>query len=202
MSAPGTASSSRVRFLVLLGTILFLALVVRLPQIGVAGLWNDEAIVAAVAEHPVEVLLEDVRGDAHPPLFFVIAHLVRMAVGFEGWTEAGIRAISLFFGMVSIAVIYKVGQQMISDRAGVLAAFLLALSPMHVHYSREGRNYALLMLLILLAMSGVAALHRRPRQRPHRMGPAALGEPVSVPGSVVTGGNDPRRAAPGPEFHL
>ena len=145
--------------------IILIALALRLPGYGESGLWNDEAIVAAMAEQPFPELLEKVRRDAHPPLFFVIEKFIRMGLGFEGWTEAGVRAISLVFGILTIPVIFLIGRQMISNRAGLLAAFLLAISPMHVHYSREGRNYMLLMLLVMLAMSCVVSMYRRPNMR-------------------------------------
>ncbi len=149
----------------LLGVILLLAFSVRIPDIGKAGLWNDEAIVAAVAERPFGELLRKVRQDAHPPLFFILQRFVRLAVGFDGWTEGAARSISLFFGIISIAVIYGVGRQMMSKKAGLLAAFLLAVNPMHIHYSREARNYALLILLTLLAMLCVVLMHQRPKLR-------------------------------------
>ena len=145
--------------------IILIALAIRLPGFGESGLWNDEAIVAAVAEQPIPEILEKVRQDAHPPLFFIIQRFVRIGLGFEGWTESGVRAISLVFGILTIPVIFLIGRQMISTRAGVLAAFLLTISPMHVHYSREGRNYMLLMLLVMLAMSCVVSMYRRPSMR-------------------------------------
>ncbi len=148
-----------------LAIIVLIALALRLPGFGESGLWNDEAIVAAVAEHPFPELLEEVRRDAHPPLFFIIERFIRLGLGFEGWTEAGVRAISLVLGIITILVIFLVGRQMISNRTGLLAAFLLAISPMHVHYSREGRNYTLLILLVIMAMSCVVSMYRRPNVR-------------------------------------
>ena len=67
--------------------IILIALALRLPGIGDSGLWNDEAIVAAVAEHPLPKLYEEVRRDAHPPLFFVIERFIYWFHGHAHETE-------------------------------------------------------------------------------------------------------------------
>lgn len=52
------------------------------------------------------------------------------------------RVAAAIFGLLTIALVWR-----IDARSGVVAAMLLAVSPLHVYYSREARSYALLMLL-------------------------------------------------------
>lgn len=61
------------------------------------------------------------------------------------------RAIPAISGVLSVAALYALGKRLLGQSTGLLAAFLLAISPMHVYYSREGRGYALLTLFGLLA---------------------------------------------------
>ncbi len=68
-------------------------------------------------------------------------------------------------GILTIWVIYAAGARLISRRAGLLAAFLLAVNPLHIHYSREARNYSLLMLLVTASLPFAASLYRQPRLR-------------------------------------
>src|SRR5690606_28284403 len=50
-----------------------------------------------------------------------------------------------------------------SARAGIAAAALLALSPIHVWHSQYGRHYSLLVLLVLLSTACFVKLWREPR---------------------------------------
>ncbi|MBN1879024.1 glycosyltransferase family 39 protein [bacterium] len=139
------------RFL-LLGAILLLAFLVRYPGLGLYGLWRDELIGARYAELPVTTLLESLKQDVHPPLFFLLQKIQFYIVGYDAWTEGNIRFLPLIIGLITIVVIFFAGERLISPRAGYIAAFLLAINPMHVHYSREARNYCLLILLVLLTI--------------------------------------------------
>lgn len=62
------------------------------------------------------------------------------------WIMPG-RVAAAIFGLLTIALVWR-----IDERAGLIAAMLLAVSPLHVYYSREARSYALLMLLTALLM--------------------------------------------------
>jgi 4-amino-4-deoxy-L-arabinose transferase-like glycosyltransferase len=155
------ASSTPVRWRLWawLGLILTLASVLRLAQLGGQGLWSDECLTANWAGLPWGQIGAAVQADNNAPLFF---YLEKLSLALFGNGEAALRLLPALVGIVTVGLIYWVGRTLLSARAGLLAAFLLAISPMHVYYSREGRNYVLLGLLCLL----VAALGDAVRVRP------------------------------------
>ncbi len=45
-------------------------------------MWNDELFTVRAAQQSVPVMLEMVRGDVHPPLYFLLAHYwIQLAPG-------------------------------------------------------------------------------------------------------------------------
>lgn len=88
----------------------------------------------------------------------------------RGWVLLGqsafvVRLASVFLGVLNIAGIFQLGQQAGSARAGLIAAFLLAISPFHIWYSQEARMYSLLTGQLILAHIGLIALLRGKSKR-------------------------------------
>ncbi|MGM0669889.1 MAG: glycosyltransferase family 39 protein [Gemmatimonadota bacterium] len=127
-----------------LATVLGLA--VRLFLAGWSEVWLDEAYSALLAVSETGELLRHLQVDAHPPLYYLIL---------KGWTALTsldpliLRLPSLLFGTAAIPAVWVVASRMDQPRAGMAAAWLLALHPLHVYYSQEARSYALLSLLAL-----------------------------------------------------
>jgi mannosyltransferase len=124
----------------------------RILWAGREPLWTDEALTLIIAKWPVEDLL--VRPiDPTPGLYYLLHKwLIPDSAG-----AAAVRSISIVAGTLSIPAVYAVGRLAISPRAGLLAASLLALSPVLVDYSQEARVYALELLLVLLSAAGLLA---------------------------------------------
>jgi hypothetical protein len=64
-----------------------------------------------------------------------------------GWSEIGLRAPALLAGIASLLVFPLGARRVVGDRAAVLFAFLVALSPFLVFYSRMTRTYSPLALV-------------------------------------------------------
>ncbi|MGC8782587.1 MAG: glycosyltransferase family 39 protein, partial [Anaerolineae bacterium] len=64
-----------------------------------------------------------------------------------------LRLLSVIFGVLAIPAIYAAGRRIFGPRVGLVAAGLLAISPLHIYYSQEIRMYGLVALL----SSGVLA---------------------------------------------
>lgn len=62
-----------------------------------------------------------------------------------------LRLPSAVFGTFSIYALYRLGKTLFSEKTGIIAAALLALSPMAVAYSQEGRYFGLGALLSILS---------------------------------------------------
>ncbi len=66
--------------------------------------------------------------------------------------EPVVRGLSVLFGVLTVPLIYGVAWQLFRRRlAGLLAALLLAVSPLHIWYGQETRMYTLLIFLCLLS---------------------------------------------------
>jgi mannosyltransferase len=127
-----------------------LAFALRLYRLGHQSLWMDEVLTANSAGHSLATLLTDPRVDANfPPLHNVVLHLVQ---GLLGDSDLVLRLPSVIAGALSIPALYGAARHWVADRASVLAALLMAISPFHLWYSQEARPYAFLVLFGLLAI--------------------------------------------------
>ena len=130
--------------------ILVLATLLRFVGLGQPSLWHDEVGAIESAREPSLralfrslVELDATRAPLHPVL-------LQVWIGIAGHSDFAARSLSAFFGIASVIVIYRLGRQLHSERVGILAAWLMTLSPIAVHYSREIRMYSLLVFLTCL----------------------------------------------------
>jgi len=87
--------------------------------------------------------------DIPPPLSYLLLHAWIQLFGDD---EPVVRSLSVLFGVLAVPLIYGVAWQLLRRRlAGLLAALLLAVSPLHIWYGQETRMYALLTFLCLLS---------------------------------------------------
>ncbi|MGQ9628231.1 MAG: glycosyltransferase family 39 protein [Anaerolineae bacterium] len=129
--------------------IILLGLALRFYRLGAQSLWLDEAFSLWAASFPLDLSLQILVGDAvHPPLFYLLLRLTMLA----GQDEFFLRLPAAFFGVAAIPLIYVVGRRFFGVGAGLLAALLLSLSPLHVWYSQEARMYTMSAFLALLCM--------------------------------------------------
>lgn len=145
----------------LLGTAL------RLYRLDFQSLWVDEAITFIIAQNPA---LEVVFGEGWyvnmHALYYLIVHFA-MYVG-EG--ETILRLPSVVFGILSIPLLYLVGQSWFGTKAGVASGLLLAISPFHLYCSQEARPYAALIFFALLAVYCLQRLMSSHRHLGWRLG--------------------------------
>ncbi len=70
-----------------------------------------------------------------------------------GETPIGIRAPAVFYGLVSILLVYLLAMELFGDAAAALfAAFFMAIIPWHIHFSRVGWESASLLPFLLLSV--------------------------------------------------
>ncbi len=144
--------SGRIRWhLVAVAAIVALAAGLRFYALAQESLWFDEAFSVSVAQwNPQHVIFDLTRLGLRTTdrnLFHLMLHY---ALGVSR-SEVGVRFIPALSGVLSVVAIYAVGKRLFGLPIALLAALLLAISPVHVWYSREARGYALLTLLGLLA---------------------------------------------------
>lgn len=140
--------------------LVVLAAALRFPTLDVQSLWADEAATAdVVGRGSLGDLLGAVRDqESTPPLFYVLAWAWTALVGTG---EAGLRSLSALAGVATVPLAAAVGARVAGARAGLVAALLVATSPLLVWFSQEARAYALLVLLgaasLLLALRAAEA---------------------------------------------
>lgn len=126
--------------------ILGAGILARSYDLGSESLWVDEVYSVAVrADATVPELLT--APDPHPPLYYALLGIWMDAFG-TGAVSA--RSLSVCLGVATIPLIYLLGRELATHRAGLLTAAVLAVTPIHVQYSREARMYALLVFLATL----------------------------------------------------
>ncbi len=122
--------------------LLLLALLLRSWHIGSIpySMSNDEAQMGLTARN---VLAGDIRDPfatgwfSHPNLwFFMQAGSLQLF----GDTIGGLRMMSVLLGTLAVAALYVLGRQIASRPVAAMAAALLAVYHVHMHYSRSALN--------------------------------------------------------------
>jgi mannosyltransferase len=129
----------------------------RLMHLGTDGLWLDETITVIHVRRGFIAALEEPN---HPPLLQLISTI---AIRLFGESEFAVRIPAAFLGILGIPLVAVLGKVMGYPRAGLWAALLLALSPFHLRYSQDARNYGLLVTVSTLTYVTLYLAVKRPR---------------------------------------
>ena len=155
LSLPHTAQPSRRVFLLLLGTIVLAAAILRLWDIGAPQLWEDDYLnldrallePARLIETQVYLGPADTIYDFQPPLAYLLGHV---ALGISD-TVLAARSPSLAAGLLSIFGLGLLGAACAGRRAGLAAAALCAGALFHGDISRAIKPYALLLCTLVFS---------------------------------------------------
>lgn len=124
------------------------------------GLWLDEAQSVAIArEPPITGLVDALRRDGSPPLYYLLLH-AWMAL--FGSSDAAVRALSGVLSVAALPLAWLTGRRLAGRWAGAAALLIVATNPWMIRYATETRMYSLLVLLVLVGLLALDALHRRP----------------------------------------
>ncbi|MBI4314585.1 MAG: glycosyltransferase family 39 protein [Chloroflexi bacterium] len=123
------------------------AFALRLAALNSRPLWYDEAAGTLFAEKGVRAMLGG--EDVHSIAFFAMLNgWMRMF----GESPFALRLMSVFVGVLTVAVAYAIGRRLFGAAAGLAGMALVALSPFQVAYSQEARMYAPLGLACALTV--------------------------------------------------
>lgn len=141
--------------------LLLLAFFLRVFRLDQQSLWYDELATWQRAVVPLADMFADlfaVRN--HTPLYF----LAMRPWAAIGESEFILRYFSVLWGVLGVALIYRLGNLVGGRRTGLIATFLLAISPFHIWYSQEARMYAMLTALAIVASWCLLLLLRKERR--------------------------------------
>jgi mannosyltransferase len=147
----------------LVGGLVALGAVLRFATLGAQSYWFDEAQAAHEFGLSLGSMLSSmVVHETNPPLYFVLgwvwAHLF-------GTGEVALRSLSALAGTAVVLLAYLCGRELVSRRAGLVAAALVAVNPFMIWYSQEAREYMLLAALCAASLLFFARTWRDPSTR-------------------------------------
>jgi Dolichyl-phosphate-mannose-protein mannosyltransferase len=135
----------------IVGAIVVIGALLRFTTLSSQSFWSDEASVGHQASFSFgHMFSSDVSKEANPPLYFVVTWVwIRLF----GSGEFGLRSLSALAGTAVIPIAYLCGRELVSKRAGVVAAVLAAVNPFMIWYSQDATEY-----MALAAMSAASFL--------------------------------------------
>jgi hypothetical protein len=122
-----------------------LAVALRVPGLD-ESVWFDEMYMSKLTIGEPFLLLKSLYSDIHPPAYYLFMHLWDRVFGDS---ELSLRTPPMLFGIATILLLYRVGSVFVGRWTGLLAAFLAAVSPVHIWYSQEARPYSAQLFLVL-----------------------------------------------------
>ena len=129
--------------------LLVLAAVLRSWQLDSQEVWMDEAFSALIGQLEGPRFLAALRLESNPPLYFL---LLKAFSTLFGYSPVAMRSLSVLISVATVAVVLFYGARLVGWRFAFGAGLFLTLSPYSIYYAQEARGYALLMLLVMVAM--------------------------------------------------
>ena len=125
-------------------------LLLRFTFIGQKSFWFDEGFSVSQAVRTQEQIWQRdwERPESHPPLYYSGLHYW---VDWFGTDEAPVRLPSAIASVLNVGLLYLLALRLFGERVALLAAALLALSPLSIWYAQEARMYVFVTSAGLLA---------------------------------------------------
>jgi mannosyltransferase len=153
-----------------LGVLMLLALVLRMQVLDV-GFWIDEGLSVGISDRPLGEILDALRLDGSPPLYYLLLH---GWMQLTGTSEEAVRSLSLVCALLAVPVAWWAARGPFGSRAAWMAAVLTATNPFLTIYAQEARMYALAALLALVACGALARSFAAEPDAPGRRGWAVV----------------------------
>jgi mannosyltransferase len=142
---------SRSRTFWIVAGLTLAAAALRFATIGAQSYHHDEIVTASRVLRDGFWHAMDAVGfsESAPPLYYALAWLWTQVTGTGA---AGLRSLSAVAGVATVPVAYLLAAELRGRRAGLIAAALVAVNPMLLWYSQEGRAYALFVLFTAISL--------------------------------------------------
>lgn len=139
----------------------------RLYRLDQQSLWMDEDLAVRHLNAPdvwtyLQLLAVLVPEQAAGSVYFILQYLWARLFGDDMLV---LRILPVLFGMGGVLSVFFLGNRLYGRMAGLLAASLMALSPMHIWHSQEVRPYELIMPVVALSMYALLKGLREERLR-------------------------------------
>ena len=135
-------------YILILAAITLLGAYLRIHNLGTQSIWLDEGASYSYIQDTIIGTWRTSVDAAQAPLHMVVMHFMT----FFSSNEFSLRLPSAIFGVLSIPLIYAMGERLFGKEEGIISAFLLSISMMHLWYSQEARMYAQMLLFSLASL--------------------------------------------------
>jgi 4-amino-4-deoxy-L-arabinose transferase-like glycosyltransferase len=140
-----------------------LAAILRFATLTDQSYWLDESQAAHELSLSFGAMLHAwSSAEWNPPLYLILAWPWAKLFGTG---EGSLRALSALLGTGLVPLLYLCGRELVSRRAGLVAAAFAAVNPFMIWYSQEAREY---MLLVVLCAASLLFFARTWRTRADR----------------------------------
>jgi hypothetical protein len=136
-----------------LALCLIVQAVVLTHRVDLLPMWGDELFTISVAQQPVGKMVDVVRGDIHPPLYFLLAHFwiqinwIRIT---SGDVLVQLRLLSVLFALLATLALDRLWLKGAPPRMRMWFLLLWTSSACLLLYSRMARSYSLQVLLFVV----------------------------------------------------
>ena len=141
--------SQKGSFVFMFLVILLFGIFLRFHELGEESIWVDEAFTYHYVNLDFSELIETLRGDVHPVLFYTLGHWWVQAFGNS---EFSLRFLPFLFGSLSIIVMFFLVRELYGRKRAVLSMLFFSLSYTMILYSQEAKMYMQFMFFFLLGL--------------------------------------------------
>jgi 4-amino-4-deoxy-L-arabinose transferase-like glycosyltransferase len=163
----------------IVASLLLVGLILRIAFLGQPDPFRDEAASWLLASYPLGQLIRHTAQEPYSPLYPLV---LKASMALFGDGLAAIRMPSVLAGLATFLVGWRWARDALGPRAGIVAAGMLALSPMAVLEARDARMYALETAFATAAWWLAWTTAARPRSSGHAYRVIALA--VAVGGEM------------------
>jgi len=131
--------------------ILIVATILRLYKLGFQSPWLDELSTILVSDPDLTYKRTNdliLNREGFPHLYFLT---LKFLSEIFGHTIVVLRLFSVFFGILSVYVMFLFVKELKNKKTAYVAAILLTINFFHIYHSQEARAYALLVFFVILA---------------------------------------------------
>lgn len=131
----------------MLAPLLFCLVYLLFCAININGsVWFDESFSAYLIRGNFTDILSLTAADVHPPFFYFCLKIWSLIFG---TSAISLRFMSVFFGGVSIILVFHLIKRWFNLKAATISAALLSISPLLIRYGQEMRMYTLALAIVI-----------------------------------------------------
>ncbi len=146
------------------GAVLLAFFTLWLTDLGYPSLSSDESFVAILSARSTGEILQRLNSDEpHPPVYYLIMHAWQFVAGSR--PELSVRFLSLFVGVLLLALVYCLGRELGMGRwTALIPMIVVGFDPQIVLHLREARMYGPMVMSVALMMLIALRFDRLPQR--------------------------------------